>query len=232
MPGPDASKTDRIIGEIGRRIVQGEYLPDTPLPTEADLCGQFQTSRNLIREALRVLAAKRLVVTRRFRSVAVAAQSQWNYLDRDVLRWALTSGTTPGLIDAMTEVRNLVEPAAARWAAARATSADLAKMEAALNQMKAHNQQCDAFGKADLQFHDAVLGAVHNPVLQQLGSVLGALQQVVFSQTYMGDVENMPRTLREHQNLYEAIRHQHIADAEAAALTLIASATARLKDAP
>ncbi|MEA7515286.1 hypothetical protein ONK27_27710, partial [Salmonella enterica subsp. enterica serovar Virginia] len=35
----------------------------------------------------------------------------------------------PRLISAMSEIRNLVEPAIARWAAERATSSDLAEIE-------------------------------------------------------------------------------------------------------
>lgn len=40
----------------------------------------------------------------------------------------------------------------------------------------------------------------------------------------------MPRTLREHQELYDAIRHQDADAAEQAALAMIASSTKRLKD--
>ena len=46
----------------------------------------------------------------------------------------------------------------------------------------------------------------------------------------MPDEDNMPRTLREHQDLYDAIRHQDADAAERAALTMIASSTKRLKD--
>lgn len=46
----------------------------------------------------------------------------------------------------------------------------------------------------------------------------------------MADKANMPRTLKEHQDLYDAIRHQNADAAEQAALTMIASSTKRLKD--
>ncbi|STS91566.1 galactonate operon transcriptional repressor [Klebsiella variicola] len=137
---------------------------------------------------------------------------------------------TPGLIAAMSEVRNLVEPAIARWAAERATSSDLAQIEAALNDMIANNQQRDAFNEADIRYHEAVLASVHNPVLQQLSVAISSLQRAIFERTWMGDEANMPQTLQEHKALFDAIRHQDSNAAEQAALTMIASSTRRLKE--
>lgn len=200
------------------------------MPAETELCEEFQTSRNIIREVLRALMAKRLVDVKRYRGAFVAPRSQWNYLDTEVLQWVLASDYDPRLIGAMSEVRNLVEPTIARWAAERATSSELAVIESALNDMIAHHQDRDAFNEADIRFHEAVLAAVHNPVLQQLSVAISSLQRAVFERTYMPDVDNMPRTLREHQDLYDAIRHQDVEAAERAALSMIASSTKRLKD--
>lgn len=224
------SKTDRIITEIGQQIVGGKYVPGAALPAETELCEEFQTSRNIIREVLRALTVKRLVEVKRYRGAFVAARNQWNYLDTDVLQWVLANDYDPRLISALSEVRHLVEPAIARWAAERATSGDLAVIEAALNDMYAHHQDFDGFNEADIRFHEAVLASVHNPVLQQLNVAISSLQRAVFERTYMPDENNMPRTLREHQALYDAIRHQDADAAQQAALEMIASATRRLKD--
>ena len=223
-------KTDRIIIEIGRQIVGGKYMPGSPLPAEAELCEEFQTSRNIIREVLRALMAKRLVEVKRYRGAFVTLSNQWNYLDTDVLNWVLAQDYDPRLIAAMSEVRNLVEPSIARWAAERATSSELAVIESALNDMMTHHQDRERFNEADIRYHEAVLAAVHNPVLQQLSVAISSLQRAVFERTYMPDEGNMPRTLREHRELYDAIRHQDPDAAEQAALAMIASSTKRLKD--
>ena len=224
------TKTDRLMVTLGRQIVSGKYLPGAALPAEADLCEEFATSRNIIREVFRSLEAKRLIEMKRYRGAFVAPRSQWNFLDSDVLQWALEQDEDPGLIAAMSEVRNLVEPAIARWAAERATSSDLAQIEAALNDMIANNQQRDAFNEADIRYHEAVLASVHNPVLQQLSVAISSLQRAIFERTWMGDEANMPQTLQEHKALYDAIRHQDSNAAEQAALTMIASSTRRLKE--
>ncbi|MFP8613552.1 D-galactonate utilization transcriptional regulator DgoR [Klebsiella sp. 1SOBk13mer] len=224
------TKTDRLMVTLGRQIVSGKYLPGAALPAEADLCEEFATSRNIIREVFRSLEAKRLIEMKRYRGAFVAPRSQWNFLDSDILQWALEQDEDPGLIAAMSEVRNLVEPAIARWAAERATSSDLAQIEAALNDMIANNQQRDAFNEADIRYHEAVLASVHNPVLQQLSVAISSLQRAIFERTWMGDEANMPQTLQEHKALFDAIRHQDSNAAEQAVLTMIASSTRRLKE--
>lgn len=226
----DLSKTDRIILTLGEDIVSGNYLPGASLPAEAELCERFSTSRNIIREVFRSLMAKRLVEMKRYRGAFVTQRSQWNFLDSDVLQWSLKHDRDPRLIAAMSEVRNLVEPQIARWSAERATSSDLAKIEAALNDMVTHHHDRAAFNQADIRYHEAVLESVHNPVLQQLSVAISSLQRAVFERTYMPDSGNMPNTLLEHKALFNAIRHQKPDEAEQAALTMIASSTRRLKD--
>ena len=55
------NKTDRIVITLGTQIVGGKYVPGSPLPAEAELCEEFETSRNIIREVFRSLMAKRLI---------------------------------------------------------------------------------------------------------------------------------------------------------------------------
>lgn len=47
------NKTDRIVITLGKQIVHGKYVPGSPLPAEAELCEEFATSRNIIREVFR-----------------------------------------------------------------------------------------------------------------------------------------------------------------------------------
>ncbi|MCG7386971.1 D-galactonate utilization transcriptional regulator DgoR [Pantoea sp. ACRSB] len=224
------NKTDRIVITLGKQIVSGKYLPGAALPAETELCEEFETSRNIIREVFRSLTAKRLIETRRYHGAFVTPRNQWNYLDTEVLQWVLENDADPHLIAAMSEVRNLVEPVIARWAAERATSQDLAQIEAALNDMIAKNQNREAFNEADIRYHEAVLRSVHNPVLEQLSVAISSLQRAVFERTWKGDEANMPQTLREHKALFDAIRLQNGDAAEQAAYTMIASSTHRLKE--
>ncbi len=89
------NKTDRIVITLGKQIVHGKYVPGSPLPAEAELCEEFATSRNIIREVFRSLMAKRLIEMKRYRGAFVAPRNQWNYLDTDVLQWVLENDYDP-----------------------------------------------------------------------------------------------------------------------------------------
>ena len=89
------NKTDRIVITLGKQIVHGKYVPGSPLPAEAELCEEFATSRNIIREVFRSLMAKRLIEMKRYRGAFVAPRNQWNYLDTDVLQWVLEKRLRP-----------------------------------------------------------------------------------------------------------------------------------------
>ena len=71
------NKTDRIVITLGKQIVHGKYVPGSPLPAEAELCEEFATSRNIIREVFRSLMAKRLIEMKRYRGAFVPAIARW-----------------------------------------------------------------------------------------------------------------------------------------------------------
>ncbi|MGC3963880.1 MAG: FadR/GntR family transcriptional regulator [Rhodocyclaceae bacterium] len=225
------TKTERIIERFGHQIVSGEYAPGSALPSENELCIEFDTSRNIIREAVKVLSAKRLIDAQRHRGLFVMPRDGWNYLDSDVLRWALEEGgNDKTLIAALNDVRGVVEPAIGRWAAERATAMDLAQIELALNEMEKHASggDKDAFNEADIRFHKAVLLAAHNPVMLQLADAISALQRAIFDRTFLNSEVQIHSTLEQHKDLFEAIRYQDATAAEAASLIMIRRTARRM----
>ena len=212
---PSVTKTERIVEQLGQQIVSGLYQAGTVLSSEADLCVMFDTSRNVIREAVKVLSAKRLIDAQRYRGLFVMPRENWNYLDSDVLHWALAQEDNEVLILSLTEVRGVVEPEIVRWAAERADASDLVRIETALKNMYdcSREKNPDAFNAADIQFHKAVLIAARNPVMLQLSDAISTLQRKVFEYTFLPDDESIAQTLTEHRNLFEAIRYRKPAQA-------------------
>ena len=203
------TKTLQLTRTLGREIAQGRYAPSTALPSETELSEQFETSRNVIREAVRVLSEKRLIDAQCHRGLFVMPREQWNYLDADVLDWVLEKGANPSLIRSLIEVRNLIEPNISRWAAERATAVDLMAMETRLNEMAASLNDSEAFQAADIQFHRAVLVASRNVVIQQLSDAVGALQRAIFDYTFKSDTGHLELTVDEHHDLFDAIRRKN-----------------------
>jgi GntR family galactonate operon transcriptional repressor len=221
------TKTDRLIRAFGRDIVQGLYSPGHALPSEAELCEKYATSRNVMREVIKVLATKRLIDAQRHRGLFVMPRTQWNFLDADVLEWALENADDPALIASLIEVRSLIEPAISRWAAERATASDLVAIEIALNGMKAHTASRDDFMEADIAFHRAIVAATHNFVILQLADAISALQRAIFDHTYLAEPAHMALTIKEHADLFNMIRMKNAVAAEEMAQGMISRTAGR-----
>src|SRR5580704_11295089 len=109
--------TYSIANHIGIAIVTGVYSADNPIPIEAELCRQFNASRTVLREAVKMLTAKGLLGSRPRLGTWVQPEDKWNLLDPDVLGWLLERKFSPALLIEFTEMRLAVEPGAATLAA-------------------------------------------------------------------------------------------------------------------
>jgi GntR family galactonate operon transcriptional repressor len=223
------TKTDRLIRLFGKQIAQGEFGPGSALPSEAELCERFEVSRNVMREVIKVLSTKKLIDAQPHRGLFVMPAEQWNYLDADVLEWALEKGTNPELILSLIEVRSLIEPTISRWAAERATAVDLVAIEANYNEMEANRGSVLDFQEADIRFHKAILLATHNVVIQQLSDAVSALQRAIFDYTFIADIKHMDLTMKEHSDLFDAIRRKNPEAAERACHDMVVRTAGRAK---
>lgn len=197
---------ERVLATLGRRILSSQYPPGSTLPTEAQLCAEFKVSRTAMREAVKMLAAKGLVVSRQRAGTRVQDAARWNRLDTDVLAWMNALEPDPMFVSGLIEVRQALEPAAARYAAMRATSRDLALIELAYEDMcRAPIDDLAACAEADVRFHVSILQASHNPVFAGLGNLIAQALSNSFrlttsvSQSYVA-------TLTAHGDVFEAIR--------------------------
>ena len=158
-----------VLDTLGRRIIAGALPQGTTLPTESQLCTEFGVSRTAVREAVKMLAAKGLVVSRQRAGTRVHEIDLWNRLDPDVLGWMSAGAFDADFSRGLLEARHAIEPAAARWAAMRATARDVAAIEIAYEAMQtAEVSDLAACAEADLAFHSAILRASHNPVFTAL----------------------------------------------------------------
>jgi DNA-binding FadR family transcriptional regulator len=150
-----------LAGEIG----EGDTLDLPALREELDV------SLTALREALKVLSAKGMIDARQKRGTFVQPRSSWNLLDTDVMRWQTQADADHGLFDELTEMRVIVEPAAARLAATRASDADVEALGSALERM-ASARDLAATVRADLDFHRLLMAATHNAFLTQVERII------------------------------------------------------------
>lgn len=215
--------SEQVSQRIGERILGGEYAPKQFLPDENTLSSEFEVSRTVVREAVKMLVAKGMLEVRPRTGTRVLETSKWQLLDRDVLHWHQSVAVDGKRLAQLMELRQSVEPDAARFAAARRTKDDISSIREALRRMEATYGDNSEYVVADARFHSAVLRAAHNQYLDALESAIFAglllsirvtnpdatqnaksvpLHTVVAEAIFSGD----------EQGAYEAMR-VHLADA-------------------
>jgi DNA-binding FadR family transcriptional regulator len=222
------SLSDRVAAELGRRIVSGVYNPGDTLPTEPMVQEEFRVSRTAVREAVRLLAAKGLTVSRPKIGTKVRPRVDWNMLDPDVLSWQIDQRPSDEFIHSLFEMREIIEPAAASRAAERATPEEIEKLGRALDGIKNRDRGSVDQIRADLAFHMTVLEASHNPMLRSVGGLIESGLVISFSlgwRTVMGD-----DAVLQHRDVFEAIRDRNADEAFLAMRRLLRNAKGNVFD--
>lgn len=187
---------DQVLVELRQRIVDGDYPPGERL-TEDRLAADFGVSRNPVREALRVVQAEGFVelVPRRGAFVALP----------DV-----------AAIEDMFAVRERLETLAARLAAQRASTADVARLRALLDTARQATTHGDLARVAELnsELHLEIIAITGN---RWLASMAGALYLQVRWVFRIGAAERAPHSWQEHIRLVDAIADGDADAAEALA---------------
>jgi GntR family galactonate operon transcriptional repressor len=217
-----------VVHTIGLRILRGELQPGDPLPTEEELNADHGLSRTVLREAVRVLAAKGLVHAQPKTGTRVRPRSEWNIVDPDVLAWRVEAGPDSELYEQVTEVRVGIEPHAARLSAERATDEEIEAIREAYEAMDAGVKDQAAYLAADLLFHERILAACHNELLGHLGSMLRAVFRTTFEYTTSSSTSRR-RALPLHGAILDGIAAGDGDAAEAAMRTLIGDTAADIR---
>jgi DNA-binding FadR family transcriptional regulator len=195
-----------LVHDLGRRVVGGEFAAGMTLPNEDELVGRFKVSRTTFREAMKALASKGLVEIRPKTGTRVRPPCHWHHTDPDVMVWYFETGPRPEVLEALRDVRRILEPAAAARAARAATPAEIARIEDAYEAMVATIGDAIAHSEADRAFHAAIFEATHNFILARLIDVIaiGIYANAVSATAAVvrGQVDSLPY----HLDVLEAIR--------------------------
>ena len=216
------SSHDQIAAILGTEILRGTHRPGDNMPAEPDLIARFQVSRTVMREVMKTLAAKGLVVSKTRIGTRVRDPLHWNYFDVDVLVWRVRIGLDDEFMRSLTEIRRALEPASAALAAQRRTSTDLAHLRDSVREMGQSGHSRQSFAEADLDFHLAIAIASGNPLLRSMASVIEAALAAPFSHSSpIDDPSDHELTVNSHAAIVNAIEARDEAAAAAAMLKVI-----------
>ena len=192
------SLSDQAYYRIRELIVTLELPPGSPV-SERELMELLGVGRTPIREALRALARERLVEVYPRRGMFVSRVDV-----RDLA--------------GLSEVRNTLEPRAARLAAERATDADRARIGVLVDELAVvGNQPSDrALIDLDQRIHRHIYDCTHNPFLATTLNEYYVLTLRIWFLA-LDRVARLGDAVGEHRELLEAIRD---GDAERAEETM------------
>ncbi|MTH47780.1 FadR/GntR family transcriptional regulator [Intestinirhabdus alba] len=189
--------------KLAQRILTGEYAPGEILPGEIELGEQFGVSRTAIREAVKTLTAKGMVLPRPRIGTRVMPQTNWNFLDQELLAWWTTEDNFSQVINHFLVMRNSLEPQACRLAAANSSAEQKAHLNTLMSEMIAlkHNFKRERWIKVDMAWHEHIYTMSANPFLTSFASLFHSVYQTYFTSITYNDVVK----LELHQAIVDAI---------------------------
>lgn len=167
--GARVSLSDTIIEKLEEMIAT--MKPGDRLPTEMELSELFSVGRSTIRESMKVLTAKKMVV-RRNEGTFVADAINGCLVDPLNMIINMTACDVNSLI----ELREILELSAIEMAAHRATQSDIVELERANWLMSEPGLTRVEKQKRDIEFHSAIAKCTGNMVIVEL---LNAVRTVI-----------------------------------------------------
>ena len=151
----------QVIAQVQDLITRGEWPVGSKLPPEARLAQDMGVGHSTVREALRAMAHFGMLEIRPGSGTFVRA-------DND-LAASLSRRIAEDALEGL-EARNSLERDAARLATRRRTDADLTILRQHLQAQYAAYQhdEVEQYAEADVAFHQALVAAAHNHVLDEL----------------------------------------------------------------
>jgi GntR family transcriptional regulator, galactonate operon transcriptional repressor len=222
---PAGARHGRVVHLLGQRIVAGALGPGELLPTEGELVAELGVGRSAVREGVKVLAGKGLLLARTSAGTRVQPRRAWNLLDPDVLRWRYVPVAGADDIRVLADLRVALEPGAARVAAERADAGAVQRIDEALAALHATVEDPDAFIAADLAFHRAVFAAADNDLLLCIYEAISVALHSV-RQVHTRAVSRNRATIPLHERVAVAIRRRAHRKAEEAMRAVVEGARA------
>lgn len=195
---------DEIVSMIEDFIKGGELSAGDRIPSERFLAEKFHVSRNTVREAIKALAEKAVVVSKRGAGTFVAEGALSCMID----------GVTrkKRRIREIIELRSLLEPQIAALAASRIDDEALRELEEVLRvQTEAVSKGRDKVS-LDEQFHRIIVRSTGNGVLLDIYDTV----HDVLAESRVSELQSEERSIMSldyHQQIFNALKQKSPADA-------------------
>jgi GntR family transcriptional regulator, transcriptional repressor for pyruvate dehydrogenase complex len=197
---------DEVVQEIIARIEQLRLEPGDEIPPEGELAREFGVNRLVVREAIRTLVAREILVSSQGKPARVSVPSA-NVFGQ-ILEFRLRQHSLD--LGEVIQTRNVIEGELARLAAARVArgEADADAARAVLDTQKDAADDRTRFIGLDIAFHAAIAETAGNQLLRLLLESLTDVLRTAREASYDGRVrrgEPHTLTLDAHAAILDAV---------------------------
>jgi len=209
VPGPSflepvklRSGGEHVADRLVTAIALGEFVTGQRLPSERDLAATLGVSRTTVREAIQRLAALGYVDVRRGRTGGAYVLEGMGPEATEMIRRTLLPEWSN--LEALLDLRQLIEPLIARTAASRIAPADTGAIRDALRRYVDAGDDREASRAADAAVHTTIANATGNPYLAGLsGQIRRQISLGFGAEPYSREIR--ARAVKDHTALTEAV---------------------------
>lgn len=208
---------EQIADRLEEWILSNGFEGQEKLPSEQALAEEFSVSRNVIREALKLLKERGLVESRNGTGSYITKPEATNLSDVISRMVAMDNISYKAIYD----VRIILETAACKQAASVVTQEQLDEMEQLLEKLKDRRLSVQERRELDFAFHVAIAKATGNPLLEVLVQAMKnvfieMIEKGIFMQGGIDDAimrhANILDALKEHDTIMaEDAMYDHLA---------------------
>ncbi len=194
---------EQIAGRLEEWILAHNFKEQEKLPSEQALAEEFNVSRNVVREALKLLKERGLVDSRNGTGSYVTKPDVENLSDVISRMVAIEKINYREIYD----VRIILETAACKRCAASVTEEQLDEMERLLERLKDRSLSVKERRELDFEFHVLIARAAGNPLLEILvGAMRNIFVEMIEKGIFLeGGIED---AIMRHTNILMALKER------------------------
>lgn len=210
--------------KLAQQILRGEYAPGSILPGEMELGEQFGVSRTAVREAVKTLTAKGMVLPRPRIGTRVMPRSNWNFLDNELLSWWMSEDNVDEVFQHFLIMRSSLEPQACKLAATLGGAEEKAHLNTLMEEMVVlkHDFNRERWIAIDMAWHEHIYAMSGNPFLISFATLFHSIYHTYFNSITHNEVVKLDL----HQAIVDAIQESDGDSALLACQTLLAAPNA------
>ncbi|WP_082676468.1 FadR/GntR family transcriptional regulator [Shouchella shacheensis] len=218
----------QVFDQIKKMIKEEKLKPGDRLPPESHFTELFGVSRTPIREALSVLEASGLIASKQGGGSVIQSIQASNLMEEMHFEFL-----DPQDVIHLLETRIVLESGAAYYAADRRSEEDLIAIMKAYQGVIAQQTQGEVGHKEDVAFHQSIVKAAHNPVLEQSMQSVSTLYEKAVEYSLAKNIgweEKRTQVHSEHESIMHFIENKRPDDAFTAMKNHLMNAKRKLEN--